>query len=60
MPSERATRERPIVQTRNPRVNRYVKIDRQEGRILEHREEEGPYPGIPIARRSPREETQAP
>ncbi len=47
----RTLRERPIVQIRNPNIDRYVKIDRQEGRILEHREQAGPYPDIPIARR---------
>lgn len=40
-----------IVQTRNPKIDRYVLIDREKGQILERREEPGPYPDVPIARR---------
>ena len=52
MATKRAIRERPIVQIRNPRTNRYVAINREFGTILEHREEPGPYPGIPVARKT--------
>lgn len=45
------TKKANIVQTRNPKVDRYVLIDREQGKILEHREEPGPYPDVPIARR---------
>lgn len=38
-----------LVQVLNPKVNRYVLIDKEKGIILEHKEDEGPYPGIIIA-----------
>jgi hypothetical protein len=37
-----------IVQLKNPRSNRYVKIDRAKGRILSHKKSEGAYKGIII------------
>ena len=40
-----------IVQTRNPKTDRYVKIDRSRGRIVAHKRTQGPYKGIPIARK---------
>jgi hypothetical protein len=39
-----------IVQIKNPRINRYVKIDRDAGKILAHKKTLGPYKNIPIAR----------
>ena len=47
-------RDRDIVQVKNPRTGRYVKIDRGEGRILEHKKSDGPYKGVPVARKSPK------
>jgi hypothetical protein len=38
-----------IVQVRNPRSNRYIKIDRARGRILSHKKSEGAYKGISVA-----------
>ncbi len=40
-----------IVQLKNPRSNRYIKIDRARGRILSHKKSEGAYKGISIARK---------
>lgn len=40
-----------IVQTRNPRTGRYVKIDRTRGLILGSKKSEGPYKGIPVLRK---------
>jgi hypothetical protein len=41
--------ERNVVQVRNPRTGRYVKIDRSAGRIVSHKKTVGPYKGVPIA-----------
>ncbi|WP_407357130.1 hypothetical protein [Methanolobus sp. WCC5] len=43
--------ERDIVQIKNPKSGRYVKIDRTAGKILDHKKSEGPYKNIPIARK---------
>lgn len=40
-----------IVQTKNPRSGRYVKIDREKGVILSNKSSKGPYKGIPIIRK---------
>ena len=45
------SKKRDLVQVRNPKTNRYVKIDRAAGMILAHKRTEGPYKGIPVARR---------
>ncbi len=47
-----ASKQRDIVQVKNPVTQRYVKIDRTEGRILSHKKSEGPYKGVPVARKS--------
>ena len=39
-----------IVQVKNPKTERYVKIDRTEGKIISHKKSEGPYKNIPVAR----------
>ena len=38
-----------IVQTRNPRTNRYIKINKTKGLIVGHKKSTGPYKGIDIA-----------
>lgn len=38
-----------IVQVRNPKSDRYVKIDRDAGKILSHKKTPGPYKNVPIA-----------
>lgn len=40
-----------LVQTKNPRTDRYVKIDRDEGKIIETKKTKGPYKNIPIVRK---------
>ena len=40
-----------IVQVKNPRTERYVKIDRTDGKIIAHKSSDGPYKGIPVARK---------
>jgi len=40
-----------VVQVKNPRSGHYVKIDRTEGRIISHKKSEGPYKGVPVARK---------
>ena len=45
-------KKKDVVQVRNPRSGRYVKIDRSEGRILDHKKSEGPYKNVPVARKS--------
>ena len=47
-------RKRDIIQVRNPKSNRYVKIDRSVGRIISHKKSAGPYKGVPVARRKSR------
>jgi hypothetical protein len=44
-------KKRDIVQVKNPRTGHYVKIDRGKGRIIAHKKSEGPYKGVPIARK---------
>lgn len=41
--------KRDIVQIRNPRSDRYVKINRDVGRIISQKKTPGPYKNIPIA-----------
>lgn len=40
-----------VVQVRNPRTGHYVKIDRTAGKIIAHKQSEGPYQNIPVARK---------
>ena len=47
-------KRKDIVQTRNPKSGRYIKIDRSAGRIISHKRTKGPYKGIPIARKRPK------
>ena len=42
-----------IVQIKNPKSNRYTKIDRSTGEILSRKQSKGPYKNIPIARITP-------
>lgn len=37
-----------IVQVRNPKTNRYIKIDRTVGKIIGHKPDEKAYKDIPI------------
>jgi len=40
-----------IVQVKNPKNERYIKIDRTEGTILSQKKTPGPYKNIPVARK---------
>ncbi len=44
-------KKKDIVQVKNPRTGHYVKIDREEGRILDYKKSDGPYKGVPVARK---------
>lgn len=45
-------KKRDIVQVRNPRSDRFVKIDRAAGTIVDYKKSSGPYKNVPIARKS--------
>ena len=47
-----ATKKHDVVQTKNPVSGKYVKIDRDAGRIISHKKTGGPYKGVPISRKS--------
>lgn len=40
-----------IVQIRNPRTKRYVKVDRNKWMIVSHKKSDWPYEGVPIFKR---------
>jgi len=46
-----SSKKHDVVQVKNPRTERYVKIDRTEGKILSQKKSEGPYKDVPIARK---------
>jgi hypothetical protein len=46
-----SSHKRDLVQVKNPKTNRYVKIDRSKGRIVSHKKSSGPYKDIPVARK---------
>jgi len=46
-----AVKKKDIVQTRNPRTGKYIKIDRSRGRIISVKKSIGPYRSIPILRK---------
>jgi len=43
--------KKDIVQVKNPKTDRYVKLDRDAGKIIDHKKSPGPYKNIPIARK---------
>ena len=45
------TKKRDVVQTKNPKSGRYVKIDRAAGKIVAHKKSTGPYKNVPVARK---------
>ncbi len=45
------TKKNDVVQVKNPKTNKYVKIDRTAGKIISHKKSEGPYKGVPVARK---------
>ncbi|MDF7806949.1 hypothetical protein P4E94_05825 [Pontiellaceae bacterium B12219] len=40
-----------VVQVKNPRTGRYVKIDRSAGKIIASKKSVGKYANIPVARK---------
>ena len=48
MSSSRKARD--LVQVKNPRSGRYVKIDKSAGRIVSHKKSPGPYKGVRVVR----------
>jgi hypothetical protein len=40
-----------VVQVKNPRSGHYVKIDRTAGKIISHKQSEGMYKNVPVARK---------
>jgi len=46
-----ASKKRDVVQIKNPKTGRYVKIDRAAGRIIGHKKSPGIYKGVPVARK---------
>ena len=43
--------KKDVVQVKNPRTNRYVKIDRDAGKIVSAKKTKGPYKNVPVARK---------
>ncbi|MEX0647262.1 MAG: hypothetical protein WEA56_14875 [Balneolaceae bacterium] len=46
-----ATAKKDIVQVKNPKTGKYVKIDRNAGKIVAHKKSSGKYKGVPVARK---------
>lgn len=44
-------KKRDVVQVKNPRTNRYVKIDRAAGKIIASKKSAGAYKNVPVARK---------
>lgn len=44
-------KKRNVVQVKNPKSGRYVKVDRTAGKIIAHKKSSGPYKGVPVARK---------
>jgi hypothetical protein len=46
-----ASKKHDVVQVKNPKTDRYVKIDRTAGQIVSQKKSSGPYKGVPVARK---------
>lgn len=46
-----AAKKKDVVQVKNPKTGRYVKIDRARGRIVASKKSEGMYKNVPVARK---------
>ncbi len=44
-------KKKDVIQVKNPRTNRYVKIDRSAGKIVSSKKSIGPYKNVPVARK---------
>ena len=40
-----------VVQTKNPRTGKYVKVNRDGGKIISTKKTDGPYKGVPVLRK---------
>ncbi len=40
-----------VVQTKNPRTGKYVKINRNKGKVISTKKTDGPYKGVPVLRK---------
>jgi len=47
----KVAKKKDVVQVKNPRTNRYVKIDRGAGKIVASKKTSGPYKNVPVARK---------
>ena len=47
-----SSKKHDIVQIKNPKTDKYIKIDRTEGKVISHKQTSGPYKGIPVARKT--------
>ena len=45
------SKKKDIVQVKNPKTDRYVKIDRSAGKIVSSKKSSGPYKNVPVARK---------
>lgn len=43
--------KRDVVQVKNPKSGHYIKIDRGAGKIVSHKKSDGPYKGVPVAKK---------
>lgn len=43
-----------VVQVKNPKTGKYVKVDRENGKIIAHKKTQGPYKGIAVVRKRSR------
>ena len=44
-------KKKDVVQIKNPKSGKYVKIDRSAGKIISHKKSNGPYKGVPVTRK---------
>ena len=44
-------KKQDVVQVKNPKTKRYVKINRTEGKIVSSKKSSGPYKNVPVARK---------
>lgn len=47
-----SAKKHDVVQVKNPKTDRYVKIDRTQGRIVGYKLTPGPYKSVPVVRKS--------
>lgn len=45
------SQKKKIVQVKNPKTGKYVKIDREKGKIVAHKKSDGPFKNVAVARK---------